>query len=160
ARFNEAGIPAKHVDANTETSERDDAIAALHEGRIKVLCNCNVFTEGTDVPCVKTIILARPTLSEGLYLQQAGRGPRPHPGSPPFVILDHAGCVTAFGAPQEPREYTLDGKKKRDKLTITLPPRKECPKCYALVPSSQRACPGCGYEWPAVESGKETPKET
>lgn len=90
ARFKEAGIAARHVDGNTETSERDDAIAALRDGRVRVLCNCNVFTEGTDVPQVKTIILARPTLSEGLYLQQAGRGARPHPGAPPFVLLDHA----------------------------------------------------------------------
>ncbi|AUX28120.1 MULTISPECIES: DEAD/DEAH box helicase [Sorangium] len=159
ARFIEAGIAARHVDGNTETSERDDATAALRDGRVRVLCNCNVFTEGTDVPQVKTIILARPTLSEGLYLQQAGRGARPHPGSPPFVLLDHAGCVTEFGAPQEPREYTLEGRRKRDKTTVTLPPRKECPTCYALVPSAQRTCPGCGYTWPAAELGKETPKE-
>lgn len=158
ARFSAAGIAARHVDGNTETSERDDAVAALRDGRVRVLCNCNVFTEGTDVPQVKTIILARPTLSEGLYLQQAGRGARPHPGSPPFVILDHAGCVTEFGAPQMPREYTLEGRKKRDKATISLPPQKECPTCYALVPSSQRSCP-CGYVWPIAEQGKETPKE-
>ncbi|WP_437666853.1 DEAD/DEAH box helicase [Sorangium sp. So ce1182] len=159
ARFNDAGIAARHVDGSTETSERDDALAALRDGGVRVLCNCNVFTEGTDVPQVKTIILARPTLSEGLYLQQAGRGARPHPGSPPFVLLDHAGCVTEFGAPQEPREYTLEGRKKRDKMTVSLPPRKECPTCYALVPSAQRTCPGCDYAWPAAELGKETPRE-
>lgn len=67
--------------------------------------------------------------------------------------------MTEFGAPQEPREYTFESRKKGDKTTISLPPRKECPTCYALVPSAQRTCPGCDYAWPAAELDKETPRE-
>lgn len=151
-RFRAAGIPAAHVDGNTDTSERDDAIAALREGRTKVVSNCNVFTEGTDVPNVKTIVLARPTLSEGLYRQQAGRGARPFEGRE-FILLDHAGCVTAFGAPQTPFEVSLEGRKPRDKKTISLPPAKECPECYALVPTATRTCE-CGFEFPIEASPK------
>lgn len=160
-RFNAAGIPARHVDGNTETSERDDSLAALRAGTVKVLTNCNVFTEGTDVPEVKTIILARPTLSEGLYLQQAGRGARPFEDQP-FVILDHAGCCSSplfDGLPQDPRAYSLEGRKKRDKTTVRLPPVKDCPECCALVGAATRVCPGCGYVWPAEEPSTDPPKE-
>lgn len=160
-RFNAAGIPARHVDGATEASERDDAIAALRDGRVRVLCNCNVFTEGTDVPSVKTIVLARPTKSEGLYLQQAGRGARPHQGQE-FVVLDHAGCCTEFGLPQEPREYSLEGRKKRE-VGIATPRGKRCPNCGAILPYSARECPPSvlcsGYVWPTETPVAEPPKE-
>jgi hypothetical protein len=157
-RFNAAGIPARHVDGETDATERDDAVAALRDGRVKVLTNCGIYCEGTDVPVVKTIVCARPTKSEGLFLQQAGRGARPCPGSPPFVLLDHAGCCADHGLPQEPREYTLEGRRKRDKTTISLPPVKDCPQCYALVPTALRVCE-CGYEWPVDAAPTEPLKE-
>lgn len=159
-RFLEAGIPAAHVDGNTDVRERDAAFRALRDGSIKVLCNCDVATEGTDVPCVKTIILARPTLSERIYLQQAGRGSRPFEGRE-FVILDHAGCTTNIefgGPPHWPREYSLEGRKKK-KREGSLPPAKKCPGCYCVVPIAMRACPDCGYEWPVEEEKVDPPKE-
>lgn len=153
--FNAAGIPAVHVDGNTENSERDKAIADLQAGRVKVVANCGVFTEGTDVPAVKTIILARPTLSESLYLQMAGRGARPY-GDKPFVILDHAGCCShpdLGGLPQEPREWTLEGRKKKPKDGISLAPAKDCPGCLAIVPRATKECPSCGHTF----TDEETP---
>lgn len=154
-RFVAAGIAARHVDGNTETTERDDAIAALRAGDAKVLCNCDVFTEGTDVPSVKTIILARPTLSIRLYLQQVGRGARPC-GDIPFVVLDHAGCCRpveegGFGLPQIDRAWSLKGAPKRDAGT-RQPPTKDCPGCWAMVAPATRVCPGCGFVFPIVES--------
>lgn len=158
ARFVEAGVSAVHVDGNTETTERDDAIAALVDGRIKVLCNCNVFSEGTDVPCVKTIILARPTTSEALALQQAGRGSRPF-GATPFVILDHAQSFSPEGGfmlPQMHRDYDLDGRKKTDREG--RPPTRECPGCGAYVPISMSECL-CGFVFPSDEEEDGLPKE-
>lgn len=160
-RFRNAGIAAIHVDGNTETNERDDAIAALREGRVKVLCNCDVFTEGTDVPEVKTIVLARPTLSIRLYLQQVGRGARPC-GDTPFVVLDHAGCCRhpdegGFGLPQRDRTWSLDGKPRRDP-SDRIAPTKDCPGCYAMLSPATRKCPACGYEFPAPET-TEPPEE-
>lgn len=155
-RFSAAGIPAAHVDGTTDTAERDDAIAALRSGRVKVLCNCNVFTEGTDVPEVKTIVLARPTLSEGLYMQQAGRGSRPSSCGRPFVLLDHAGCCMRFGLPHWPREYSLRGRKRRSAgdSSQTIEAVKTCPKCFAMVAKTAPSCEGCDHQWSAEEVKK------
>lgn len=163
-RFLAAGIPAEHVDGGTDTTVRDDALRALRDGRVKVLCNCDVFTEGTDVPEVKTIVLARPTLSIRVYLQQVGRGARPH-GETPFVVLDHAGCCRSpdeggFGLPQAPRTWDLQGAGKRGYSTGALP-TKDCPQCYAMPPIQARVCRGCGYEFPvdAPSATKAAPEE-
>lgn len=160
-RFKAAGIEARHVDGNTDISVRDEAIAALRDGRVKVLCNCDCFCEGTDVPEVKTIILARPTKSIRLYLQQVGRGARPSDG-PPFVVLDHAGCCRdphegGFGLPQRERIWSLDGPPKL-KGNTRLAAQKDCPGCWALVPVATRRCP-CGYVFPFIEAANDPPEE-
>lgn len=48
-------------------------------GRIRVLVNVDVFSEGFDCPDVEFVQMARPTLSLAKYLQQAGRGLRNQP---------------------------------------------------------------------------------
>lgn len=75
--FNIAGIPAAHADESTPQEERDKHIDDLKKGIIKVLCNVNIFSTGVDIPQAEVGILARPTKSETLYIQQAGRVLRP-----------------------------------------------------------------------------------
>jgi len=157
-RFIAAGIPAAHVDGNTDVDERERALAGLRDGSVRVLCNCNVFTEGTDVPEVKTIILARPTLSLSLYLQMGGRGGRPC-GEHPFVLLDHAGCIEQHGLLQEHREWTLEGRPKRGSRGAAGESTKQCPSCWAYVPPQQRVCPGCGHTWSETDSAAKPPSE-
>lgn len=59
-----------------ETKNRADIIQAFTGGRIPCLVNVMVFTEGTDIPRVETVIIARPTQSDSLYTQMVGRGLR------------------------------------------------------------------------------------
>lgn len=149
-QFNAAGIPALHVDGETPTPERDAALTALRSGAVKVLTNCDVFTEGTDLPLVKCIILARPTKSVRIYLQQVGRGSRPF-GALPFVVLDHAGNAVEHGRPDRDREWTLDAKPKKKG---GAPPAKTCPSCYAVVEPACRVCPECGHEFELTGPGE------
>lgn len=51
-----------------------------------------VFTEGTDLPNVQTVIMARPTKNVSLYLQAIGRGTRLYPGKKYLTLID---CVGA-----------------------------------------------------------------
>jgi superfamily II DNA or RNA helicase len=61
--FNQAGIPAAAVSGEMERSVRAKALEDFRAGRIQVLANCMVLTEGYDEPSVSGIILARPTKS-------------------------------------------------------------------------------------------------
>ena len=47
--------------------DRSETLQAFSEGKIQCLTNCMVFTEGTDLPNVQTVIVARPTRNVSLY---------------------------------------------------------------------------------------------
>ncbi|MFI5302654.1 MAG: DEAD/DEAH box helicase, partial [Polyangiales bacterium] len=76
-RFVAAGVAAEHLDGETPTTERDAILARLDRGDTRVVGSVGTLCEGWDQPSVKCAILARPTKSTGLYLQQAGRILRP-----------------------------------------------------------------------------------
>lgn len=56
--------------------ERDSKIEQHKRGKIKVLMNCALLTEGYDDQNIAAVVLARPTQSEPLYAQMIGRGTR------------------------------------------------------------------------------------
>ena len=77
-----------------ETKHRSDIIAAFTRREIPCIVNCMVFTEGTDMPLVETVIIARPTQSDSLYTQMVGRGLRLHPDKEKLTLID---CVGVTG---------------------------------------------------------------
>ncbi len=156
-RFRDAGVSAEHLDGTTPTQERDAILARLEAGETLVVANCSVLCEGWDQPAVKCAILARPTKSTGLYLQQAGRILRPW-HQQQAIILDHGGCVLEHGFPQDDREFSLETqKKKRTKSEDVEVPLKVCEQCYAVLPVATRICPECGFMF-MVSS--DVPQET
>jgi hypothetical protein len=86
--FNGAGIRAKAIWGAMDKDDRSAALNAFSRGEIDALTNCNVLTEGFDDPGISAILLARPTKSQGLYMQMAGRGLRLHPDKTDCLILD------------------------------------------------------------------------
>lgn len=90
-------IAARIPDAVTvtgETRDRASIIEAFTNREIPCLVNCMVFTEGTDLPLVETVIIARPTQSDALYAQMVGRGLRLYPGKKKLNLID---CVGVTG---------------------------------------------------------------
>ena len=77
-----------------ETKDRVSIIQAFTDGKIPCIVNCMVFTEGTDIPRVETVIVARPTQSDSLYTQMVGRGLRLYPGKKQLNLID---CVGVSG---------------------------------------------------------------
>ena len=51
-------------------------MAAFKQKKIRFLCTCDMISEGWDYPELGILVMARPTLSKILYLQQIGRGLR------------------------------------------------------------------------------------
>jgi superfamily II DNA or RNA helicase len=141
ALFLQAGIPAASIDGKMDASTRRQLLADLGTGRIKVLTSCALIGEGVDVPSVGGCILLRPTASVALHLQMIGRCLRPS-GSKVAVVLDHVGNCLRLGHHLEPREWTLDGLKKRDREKA--PSVKVCPQCFAANTSQARQCVECG----------------
>lgn len=76
-----------------ETKNRSAIIDAFTAGEIPCIVNCMVFTEGTDIPRVETVIVARPTQSESLYAQMVGRGLRLYPGKQRLELIDCVGIT-------------------------------------------------------------------
>lgn len=147
-RFRAAGIPAAHIDGATDKHERDQVIADFRAGKIRVLCNVDLISEGFDVPDCGAAILLRPTKSLTLYIQQAMRCMRYKPGKT-AVIIDHVGNVFRHGFPDDDRDWDLyakPDKKARKKPEVRA---KECPNCMAAVPSTAAECPHCGYKFRA-----------
>jgi len=64
----------------TNKDHRKQILAEFKAGRVQIVCNCGVLTEGFDDAGVEVIIMARPTKSRSLYAQMAGRSTRPLPG--------------------------------------------------------------------------------
>jgi len=144
--FNERGIPAIHCDAKSSDQERKQARLDLESGKVKVLCNVDIFSVGWNCPIVSCIVLARPTWSLVWYLQAVGRGVRSYPGKENCIVLDNAGNVYRHGGHFRHREISLTPKDKKTKreydTKITT-----CSECYLIYdPTEHRACPDCGHE--------------
>lgn len=90
--FRAAGYRAVHVDGESPDEDREAALKASAAGEMDVICNVNLFGEGTDMPWISCVVL-RMTSSGIVYQQQVGRGLRLSPGKKDCVILDPAGVT-------------------------------------------------------------------
>lgn len=165
-RFNDAGIPARHLDAIHTTGERKEVIELLVSRKISVLSQVEIAVRGVDIPELSCIISARPTKSFNFYIQLIGRETRPvylrgidinsregrlaaiaRGPKPDAIFLDHAGNVVRHGFPQVEKEPDLDGlkkrKKKKDDDEEDLKNKaRVCTSCYAVYVG--KACHECG----------------
>lgn len=139
--FNAAGIRAEHIDGSDDSQYRSQALDRFRRGETLVLTNVNLFSEGFDLPAIETVIMLRPTKSLSMYLQSVGRGLRPSPGKSHAVIIDHVNNLQEHGLPDDPREWSLDGIKKRESNKSAV---KICPKCYAANKQGVSICSYCG----------------
>ncbi|HDY88695.1 MAG TPA: DEAD/DEAH box helicase [bacterium] len=146
--FNNCGVPSALFAGKMTRLRRRGYIEDLANGRIKNLVSCQMISEGTDIPIVRTSILLRPTQSLSMCLQQCGRVLRPYPGKPNSVILDHAGNCIKHGPPQWSREWSLDGVKRKPSVKISY---KQCPRCFNMIAISAVQCPTCGYVYTAAD---------
>lgn len=105
--FREHGIEAHFVTGDTPKPERSARLDAFRRGEFPVLLNCGVFTEGTDIPNIDCVLLARPTKSRNLLVQMIGRGMRLHPGKKDCHIIDMVASLET-GIVTTPTLFGLD----------------------------------------------------
>jgi superfamily II DNA or RNA helicase len=87
-RFRKHGVPARSVSGRMPANERTKYLKEFERGELRVLCACDLLNEGWDCPDVEVLLMARPTLSKVIYLQQLGRGTRKAPGKDCLVVFD------------------------------------------------------------------------
>ena len=154
AEFNANGIPAAHIDGGTDDAERDKAIIDFANGKILVITNVNILSEGFDLASIAQqdvtidcVVDLAPTQSLVNALQRWGRALRPAAGKT-AVLLDHAGNVMRHGLPDEDRSWTLEGVKKKKRKTEDDDEEdvkvKCCPDCFSIH-EPQPVCPNCGH---------------
>lgn len=83
------------VTGETPRSERKEIIERFQKKEVPCLINCGVFTEGTDLPGIRTVIVARPTRNISLYTQMVGRGLRRTAEKTRCLLIDCASDVDA-----------------------------------------------------------------
>lgn len=143
--FNKNGIPACHMDASTPEAQRELLMDEYRSGKYKILCNCNLISEGITLPECECCMLLRPTQSETLYIQQSCRCLTPMEGKR-AVIIDFVGNCYAHGLPTEPRKYTLQPSKIRNASREPDVIIRECKQCFRVYRGSDRICPYCGHD--------------
>lgn len=87
--FRSAGVLAEYITSRTPMATRRDIISRYAAGDFPVLVNCGILTEGTDIPRVDCILMARPTRSTVLFQQMFGRGLRLYPAKTDCLMIDY-----------------------------------------------------------------------
>lgn len=147
------GIRAACVDGAMRVDDRRRVLADFAVGRIDVLTNMMVLTEGWDAPIAECCVLARGCGSPSTYLQIVGRILRSRPGKTEAVLHDLRGVVWQLGRPEADRIYSLEGKAIR---LVEKPRLRQCPACGsvheadAFVGVSKSTCPSCGFTLPPM----------
>lgn len=148
AEFRSQGINAIHADSKTPAGKRDQIMEDFKNGKIKVLCNVNLVSEGFNVPDCSCVVLLRPTESLVVYLQQSMRAMRYQPGKH-AIIIDQVGNFEKFGLPDQDRKWTLNDRAKHPQREggSDGPAIKTCPECFGVIMASCVTCPLCGHDF-------------
>ena len=147
--FRDAGINAVHADAKTPECKRDKIMADFKKGKIKILCNVDLVSEGFNVPDCSCVVLLRPTQSLVIYLQQSMRAMRYQPNKH-AIIIDQVGNFERFGLPDTDYKWTLEDREKhprKDSGSTDGLQIKTCPDCFAVIRAECVKCPICGHDF-------------
>ena len=97
------------VSSETPKKEREQIINNFRSGKTKAVVNVGILTTGFDFPELDCIVLARPTMSLGLFYQMIGRGIRISPEKQKCIVIDCASNVKRFGKIETIEISTEDG---------------------------------------------------
>ena len=145
--FESNEIPAVEIDAGTSESDREKALAEFSSGKYRILCNCNLISEGITLPEADCCLLLRPTQSLTLYIQQSNRCLTPREGKR-AVIIDYVGNCFTHGMPTDSHEWSLTedvrtpNRSREPDVLVRI-----CNECYRAYPASVgRICPYCNHD--------------
>jgi superfamily II DNA or RNA helicase len=144
--FRAAGVEAAGVHSMID---RFAALGAFKSGRIRVLVNDSILTEGFDHPPCDTVILGRRFDHAGGYFQAVGRVLRSSPGKLDALVIDLCGSAVVHGHPSEPQIYSLEGVGMRARSSVAY-----CEVCGEIRTPGQD-CAACGWSCKSSKQPKD-----
>ena len=156
--FNAAGITAMMIDGTMGPDERKRIILGFARREYTVLVSVALLTFGFDLAAaagmdvtVESMSDLCPRKSLPMMLQVWGRVLRMKPD--PAIIADHAGNWRENGFPDDPRDWSLDGSKKRATSDEKAEPVRQCDIASGgcgFVHRPAPACPNCKRVYPIM----------
>lgn len=180
-KFNQSGVPAALVTADTPSAERRNILRRFRARELLMLVNVDLFGEGFDLPAIEIVIMARATASFSLYAQQWGRVLRlmispilaaawdtytplqrlmliSQSDKPRGIIHDHVGnLIRHEGPPDRHRLWSLASRSSTrgsdDAIPLRCCDNKKCAKHFERI---KHTCPYCGkrQDPPAVTEAR------
>lgn len=173
ANYNATGVPAIELDGKTDDAKREQGMQDFANGIVKVVVSVDLFDEGLDIPGAEAVILARPTESLNKFLQMIGRilrvvyvdgfvrqgstaedrlaaiaaGPKGK-----AIVIDAVDNFSRHGAPNYPRQWSLDNREKRTISERDTVPEYKCTACTRPYEKFYKACPYCGEPAPQPDA--------
>lgn len=151
--FIERQIPASVVSSEMTKKQREDVLQALIIGKIQVIVNVAILTEGWDFPPISCVVLLRQSSYKSTMIQMIGRGLRTI-DSVIYPNIEKKDCIVLdFGISSVLHKTLDDWVKLERKEDVSAKKNKEdgydqeCPKCENLIPLRVKNCPLCGYEF-------------
>ena len=146
--FNAAGYSAVEIDGATPPKKRSEIMQDFRDGKITVLCNVGIISEGVSIDDVTCCLLLRPTESHALYWQQGMRAMRYQPGKT-ATIIDCVGNYSRNPLFDADVEWSLtQSLRKKPKINAEGDFYiRTCPKCFKVFKTAA-ICPYCGFEYP------------
>ena len=127
--------------------DREMVVNMFAAGMLRVIVNCNIVSEGFDVPAVDCVVIGRPTKSVALYRQMIGRAMRLDPerdeNRQRAYVIDCAGTALdpEISTPMHEPDWSLNP---REELPSQQPPiMKTCKSCHTLNWSAAQNCDHC-----------------
>lgn len=147
--FEKAGYKAESIDSDDNTKERAEIMERFRKGETKILCNCAIMSEGISINDLEGVILLRPTSSYALFIQQSMRGMRVDHKNPNKVaiIIDMVNNFRKHGLPDEEREFTLEGSKRKKTEEFNEEGDfliRYCKNCFQPFETAKQ-CPYCSH---------------
>ena len=146
--FRSAGYTAEAIDGSMNPNKRTEIMKDFREGRITILCNCAIISEGVSIDDVSCCLLLRATESHALFWQQGMRAMRYKPGKV-ATIIDCVGNYTRNPLFDADVEWSLERSlKKQNRVNeegnFYI---RTCPECF-MVFKTASVCPYCGTNYP------------
>ena len=145
--FNNHNINAVLVHGGLSDKERKDALASYESGKINIVVNVAVLTEGWDYQPTSCVILLRPSSYKSTMIQMIGRGLRtvdpdiyPKIIKEDCIILDFGTSTLTHGSLEQDTYLGIERPKKKQS-------QKLCPDCEGIVPAVVKTCEFCGHSF-------------